>query len=68
MNSCPYADCGSMNLLVSQDGTQPRRSDHTLMKCSDCQGYSVRTRPGLVFPLVDASDPDADPAVCTLSP
>lgn len=63
---CPYDACSSMNLVTSPDGTEPRRPDHTLMQCLTCMGYCVRTRSGMVFPLVDAENPDADPAVCTV--
>ena len=67
LNACPYNDCGSAHLAKSTDGTLPRRPDQILMQCTFCQGYCVRLQTGLVFPLVDASDPDADAAVTTRS-
>lgn len=65
MNSCPYNDCSGSSLARSSLGTKLRRADHMLMRCPLCESFSVRTPNGFVFPLNNATDPNADVVIAT---
>ena len=57
--SCPYSPCPGKDLeLVSE-----RRPGQTLMKCPECQKYSVRSsRTGILYPLMDPEDATSLPS------
>ena len=59
---CPYRDCGAGNLVPAADGAITRNPNHKLVRCAGCLGYAIRTPSGMVFPLTDASDPNAEAA------